>query len=44
MPDTYGVFKWVLDYRRLGYSYIELTGAWAGRCCQAGDSASQAVL
>lgn len=25
VPDVYGVFKWVLDYRRLGYSYIELT-------------------
>jgi hypothetical protein len=28
VPDTYGVFKWVLDYRRLGYSYIEMTGGW----------------
>ena len=26
VPDTYGVFKWVVDYRRLGYSYVELTG------------------
>ncbi|EFN54342.1 hypothetical protein CHLNCDRAFT_8673, partial [Chlorella variabilis] len=25
VPDTYGVFKWVLEYRRLGYSFIELT-------------------
>ncbi|KAL4859312.1 Dolichyl-diphosphooligosaccharide--protein glycosyltransferase subunit [Chlorella vulgaris] len=25
VPDAYGVFKWVVDYRRLGYSYIELT-------------------
>ena len=35
MPDSYGVFKWVLDYRRLGYSYIEMTGGCAlrlGRC------------
>jgi oligosaccharyltransferase complex subunit beta len=22
VPDTYGVFKWVLDYRRLGYSWL----------------------
>lgn len=22
VPDVYGVFKWVLDYRRLGYSWI----------------------
>ena len=26
LPDVYGVFKWVLDYRRPGYSYIELSG------------------
>ncbi|KAL4458520.1 hypothetical protein ABPG75_013385 [Micractinium tetrahymenae] len=25
VPDVYGVFKWVLEYRRLGYSFIELT-------------------
>lgn len=25
VPDVYGVFKWVLQYRRLGYSFIELT-------------------
>jgi hypothetical protein len=31
VPDVYGVFKWRLDYRRLGYSYIELTGGW-GAC------------
>jgi hypothetical protein len=31
VPDVYGVFKWVLEYRRLGYSYIELSGGcWAG--------------
>lgn len=30
VPDAYGVFKWVVDYRRLGYSYIELTGGWVG--------------
>lgn len=29
VPDVYGVFKWVLEYRRLGYSFIELTGAAA---------------
>ena len=29
VPDTYGVFKWVLEYRRLGYSFIELTGGCA---------------
>lgn len=22
IPDSYGVFKWVIDYRRLGYSWI----------------------
>ena len=22
VPDAYGVFKWVLDYRRLGYSWL----------------------
>lgn len=30
VPDVYGVFKWRLDHRRLGYSYIELTGGWCG--------------
>ena len=47
VPDSYGVFKWVLTYRRLGYSYIELTGAplclflcvdcfgWRERICSA---------
>jgi oligosaccharyltransferase complex subunit beta len=25
VPDTYGVFKFVVDYKRLGYSYIELS-------------------
>jgi oligosaccharyltransferase complex subunit beta len=25
VPDVYGVFKWVLDYRRLGYSSIALS-------------------
>ena len=24
VPDVYGVFKWVLSYRRLGYSFLEL--------------------
>lgn len=24
VPDSYGVFKWVLDYRRLGYSFIDM--------------------
>lgn len=25
VPDVYGVFKWILDYRRPGYSWIELS-------------------
>ena len=25
VPDTYGVFKWVLQYHRPGYSYIDMT-------------------
>ena len=33
VPDVYGVFKWVLDYRRLGYSYVELTGGGSACCC-----------
>ena len=24
LPDSYGVFKWVLDYQRLGYSFIHM--------------------
>lgn len=24
VPDQYGVFKWVLRYHRLGYSYIDM--------------------
>jgi oligosaccharyltransferase complex subunit beta len=36
VPDTYGVFKWVLDYRRLGYTYIEMTGGWVGGCGEVG--------
>lgn len=25
VPDVYGVFKYVVDYRHLGYSYIEIS-------------------
>lgn len=25
VPDVYGIFKFVVDYKRLGYSYIELS-------------------
>ncbi len=25
VPDVYGVFKYVLDYRHMGYSYVFLT-------------------
>lgn len=24
VPDNYGVFKWVLDYRRPGYTWVSL--------------------
>lgn len=24
VPDVYGVFKWVVDYRRPGYSWVQL--------------------
>lgn len=42
VPDVYGVFKWVLQYRRLGYSFIELTGAaLPGRAGRADPPARQ---
>jgi oligosaccharyltransferase complex subunit beta len=25
IPDVYGVFKWVLNYHRPGYSWVELS-------------------
>ena len=39
VPDAYGVFKWDLQYRRLGYSYIDMSGALQLRahvCCGRG--------
>lgn len=42
MPDVYGVFKYVLEYKRAGYSYINLSqqvgplGARGRSCCVPG--------